>query len=212
MARSTLRLAFIDRDGCVNVRRYDPEDPTKNYVLTWDDFEWMPGAAEAIAKLLDNDYAVIVVSNQAGIGQEVADYFEVDHIFQQMTKCIRSLCHRPHVRLWYSFCPHTKDDDCVCRKPKPGMIISHLVELNARVASAWMIGDATTDMEAGWNAGIEKLIKLPSYEDPEKPEYKYMEIASLVPVSFSNVPVIANLTSAVDFLLRWDREDAQNAS
>lgn len=208
MAASTLNIAFIDRDGCVNVRRHDPEDHTKNYVLTWDDFEWMPGAAEAIAKLLDNDYAVIIVSNQAGIGEGVADYFEVDHIFQQMCKCIRSLCHRPHVRLWYSFCPHPKEDDCECRKPEPGMIISHLVGLNARSANSWMMGDARTDMEAGFNAGIRKLIKLPSYEEPDEPEYKYSDLAPYVPVGEEHVPVIANLTNAADFVLRWDRENA----
>jgi len=212
MARSTLKLAFIDRDGVINVRRKDPDDPMKHYVLTWDAFEWMPGAIEAIAKLLDNDYAVIVVSNQSGIGQGVADYFEVDHIFQKMVKTIRGVTRRPHSRLWYSFCPHTTEDDCVCRKPQPGLIISHLVELNARTANAWMIGDADTDMEAGWNAGIDKLIKLPSYEEPEIPEYKYVDIAADVPVEENAAPVVANLTVAVDFLLRWDREDAHKAN
>jgi len=209
MARSTLKLAFVDRDGVINVRRHDPEEPTKNYVLTWDDFEWMPGAAEAIAKLLDNDYAVIIVSNQAGIGAGVADYFEVDKVFQNMCKAIRSRAHRPHVRLWYTFCPHTTEDDCVCRKPEPGMITSNLVDLNARAANSWMIGDAPTDMQAGYNAGLDKLLKLPSYEEPEVPEYVYSHVASNIPVAFSVVPVLPNLTNAVDFLLRWDRENAE---
>jgi len=209
---SDLRIAFVDRDGCVNVRRYDPEDPTKNYILTWDDFEWMPGATEAIAKLLDNDYAVIIVSNQSGIGQGVADYFEVDKIFQNMCKAIRSRTHRSHVRLWYTFCPHTEEDDCECRKPRPGMITSNLVDLNARAANSWMIGDARSDMEAGYNARIRKLLKLPSYEEPEVSDYSYLEIAPNVPVSYSAVPVLPNLTNAVDFLLRWDKEDAERAS
>jgi len=205
---STLRIVFIDRDGCVNVRRHDPDDPTKNYVLTWDDFEWMPGAAEAIAKLLDNDYSVVVVSNQSGIGQRVADYFEVDHIFQKMCQAIRQLTHRPHARLWYSFCPHTAEDDCVCRKPEPGMIISHMVELNARADNCWMIGDAQSDIEAGYSAGIDKLIKLPSYEEPEIPEYRYADVATNIPVCENPAPALANLATAVDFVLRWDMENA----
>ena len=206
--KSDLNIAFIDRDGCVNVRRYDPDDPANNYVITWDDFEWIPGSAEAIAKLLDNDYCVIVVSNQACIGHRIADYFEVDHIFQEMSRVIRSRVHRPHARLWYSFCPHTTEDECVCRKPQPGMIISHMVELNARSANCWMIGDAVTDMMAGAAAGIEKKIRLPSLEDPEVPEYKYVAAAQDVPSYGEDAVAMANLTSAVDFLLRWDREDA----
>lgn len=202
------KVVFMDRDGVINVRRHDPEDDTKNYVLTWDDFEWIPGSIEAIGKLLKDDYMVIVVSNQAGINKGVADYVEVDQIFADMCRVITRSIDRPHAPIWYSFCPHTKDQGCECRKPKPGMITEKLVNLDLRSYMSWMIGDANSDIKAGWNGGIRKLIKLPSLEDPNAPMYFYGETARNFNMNTADGVLINSLPHAVDFIIEWDSKNA----
>ena len=199
-------MVFIDRDGVLNVRFHDELDPKKNYVGSWEDFYWIKGAGEAVAKLLDHGYVVCVVSNQAGIGKGVCNYFEVDHTFQEMCRVIKRHCKCVDPTLWYTFCPHTAEDRCECRKPKGGMITSQLVDLFARAEDSWMIGDSITDMQAGWKADIRKLIKLPSLENPAYPKYDYAALSEILPVTTSAGVTIGKLGDAVDLIIRWDTQ------
>lgn len=201
-----MSTVFCDRDGVVNVRRYCPEDPAKHYVLKWEDFEWLPGAKEACIRLIENGHYLIFVSNQSGIGKGLVTEGEVNVIFFQMMNEIwnESPVEKPKKSMRYIFCPHASDFGCECRKPKPGMFWKTMVDHELKHQDCWMIGDRPSDMNAGWNAGIRKLIKLPSLEEPESPIYSYPETAGNFRKNTAGGVLIDSLPHAVDFLLEWD--------
>jgi D-glycero-D-manno-heptose 1,7-bisphosphate phosphatase len=176
----------------------------------------MPGAKEACARLLENDHNLIFVSNQSGIGKGVAkhgatiDVFEImlGQIYEEHDPKREKMDRFRNKQLDYIFCPHTSDFGCECRKPKPGMLWKKMVDLELRADQCWMIGDRPSDMKAGWNAGIRKLIKLPSLEEPESSLYFYEEAARNFNRRTSSGVLIDNLPHAVDFLLEWERRNA----
>jgi D-glycero-D-manno-heptose 1,7-bisphosphate phosphatase len=144
------RIAFLDRDGVLNVDR--------GYVYRPDQWEWMPDAIEAICWLNDNGYVVIAVTNQSGIGRGL--YSEQD--FHSLSEFMQT----EHAKFGTKiddiyFCPHHPTEakgeyrtDCDCRKPKPGMLLKGLREYNGDPDSSFFIGDKSSDMEAARNAGI----------------------------------------------------------
>jgi D-glycero-D-manno-heptose 1,7-bisphosphate phosphatase len=171
----------------------------------------MPGAKEACARIVESGYNLIFVSNQAGIGEKLSSYQRIADIFNRMVReiyveCKSGLLKGPGIG-WY-FCQHTKEFGCECRKPKPGLLIKAMVDWEIKAQDCWMIGDARSDMKAGWNAGVRKLIKLPSLEEPDAPLYDYRAARHNFQRNTSSGLLLDNLTSAVDFVLQWDRQNA----
>jgi len=196
---------FCDRDGVVNVRRHCPEDHYKHYVLKWEDFEWIPGAKEALARLIDNGHYIVFVSNQAGIGEGLTKKGEIDWIFHQMIDEIWYESEkRPLKCMAYIFCPHTEKFGCECRKPSPGMFYKMMFDLELSAQKCWMIGDQRSDMKAAWNASIRRLIKLPSLEDPEAPVYNYDDTVFNFNINTAEGVLIDSLPNAVAFILEWE--------
>jgi D-glycero-D-manno-heptose 1,7-bisphosphate phosphatase len=200
------RIVFLDRDGTVNVRRNDPNDDLKNYVLHWHQFDWIPGAREAVVRLLDRGYGVIFVSNQSGINKDLVENSEISRVFHKMRSQIVERTNAKDPLVYYYFCPHTAAESCECRKPKPGMFYSAAWEWGIRFKDSWMVGDAVSDMKAAWTAGIRKLIRLDSLEDPESPEYSYAEASRLINRRIADGLRIDSLVNAVDFILSWDTD------
>src|SRR5688500_5693601 len=98
---------FLDRDGVINEYRSE-------YVRTWEELRFLPGAMEAIARLTRAGIPVVVVTNQSGIGRGVIAREVVDEIHRRMGEEIAIAA--------VMVCPHHPDDACECRKPKPGML------------------------------------------------------------------------------------------
>lgn len=201
-------FVFVDRDGCVNVRRYDPENPEKNYVCHWDQFEWMPGAKEALARLANADYGIIVISNQSGINKGVATVADVNEIFVNMFNEVAETVKSEFQHFQACICPHISDEDCSCRKPKPGMIYHMAYRNEIRLRDAWLVGDQGTDTLAGWNAGIRKLIRTDSLEEQLGKEYSYEEtVNSIFLLNTPRGRRVPTLANAVDYIIRWDKEN-----
>ncbi len=154
------RAIFIDRDGVIN-KWTEPEDKDYGpnwYCLSWDDFEFLPGVFEAFEMIATSDYRPIIVSNQSCIGKGYVDYQLIRHIFNRMITKLNSLHDRSLVR--FLFCPHDTDQNCACRKPKPFMLGKAAIEHDICLEDSWMIGDSRSDMEAGYKAGLEKMVAI----------------------------------------------------
>jgi histidinol-phosphate phosphatase family protein len=143
------RAVFLDRDGVIN--RGAGEG---NYITRWEDFEFLPGAAQAIASLAQAGWAVIVVSNQRGVAKGLLSIAELETIHQRM---LGELAKAGAGLDGIYYCPHEIEPACECRKPAPGMLLRAAREHQIDIAASWMVGDSETDMEAGRRAGCRTL-------------------------------------------------------
>lgn len=147
------KAVFLDRDGTIN--RY------VGYLTNAEDFELLPGVAEAIRKINLSGYLAIVVTNQPSIARGELSYDGLDEIHKKMETLLgQQGAYVDHIY----FCPHHPDKgfpgevpslkiDCGCRKPKPGMLLQAAEDFNIDLSASWMIGDDAKDVGAGKNAG-----------------------------------------------------------
>jgi rfaE bifunctional protein nucleotidyltransferase chain/domain len=132
------KAIFLDRDGVINV---DIE-----YLHEPDKFELAPKVREACELLAKQDYAIIIVTNQAGIG---LGYFQHEDFYRINRKMFKELSGTGLAIERIYYCPHSFNEPCKCRKPKTGMIERGFQELNLIREGSWMVGDRATDIEAG---------------------------------------------------------------
>lgn len=145
MGRLSRRAVFLDRDGTLNVR-----PPEHQYVTSADGFTWIPGAREGLARLAQAGYALTVVSNQRGVGRGLVTHTVLREIEERIQ---RDLADQGCAIERFRYCFHGDEDDCECRKPRPGMIVQLADELDLDLGASWVIGDAPSDVEAGRAAG-----------------------------------------------------------
>lgn len=152
---STSRPAvFLDRDGTVIEE--------VNYLSRVDQVRLLPGAAEAIARLNRSGFAVIVVTNQAGIAR---GYFAEERVAEVHDRLTNLLCRAgARVDAFY-YCPHHDTEGvgsyrivCDCRKPKPGMLLAAARDHGLDLTRSWMIGDKLCDVAAGAAAGCTTVL------------------------------------------------------
>jgi len=141
---------FLDRDGVINENRPD-------YVKSWGEFCFLPGSREAIAKLTQAGHRIVVCTNQAGVARGSMSIETVHEIHRRMMASVSEAGGK--IEKVY-FCPHGKDEDCVCRKPRPGMLLQARDELDLDMRGAVFIGDSITDIRAGQAAGIHTVLVL----------------------------------------------------
>ena len=146
------KTVFLDRDGVIN-----QNPPNKGYVRRWSEFSFIPNARKAIRELTQSRYRIIVVTNQAGIGRGLFPEENLKDIHSRMVSEITETGGR--IDAVY-YCPHHPEVGCECRKPKPGMLIRAVREHNIELSSAYLIGDSTTDIEAGQCVGTKTLLVL----------------------------------------------------
>jgi len=127
------KVVFLDRDGVIN--RDSPD-----YIKSWSEFEFLPGSISAIKHLTNNGFSPLIITNQSAVGRNMISIQDLEQIHAMMKSAVSS--GGGEVKDIF-FCPHTPDDGCDCRKPKPGMIIS----------TAVMVGDSAKDIECARNAG-----------------------------------------------------------
>jgi D-glycero-D-manno-heptose 1,7-bisphosphate phosphatase len=139
------RAVFLDRDGVLNERAAPHE-----YVRSWSEFRWLPGAPEAVAELAAAGFVPIVVSNQRGVARGLVSWEALAEIEAGMQRALAERGVR--VEAWY-YCPHDTVDGCDCRKPAPGLLLRAAEEWDVDTAASVMIGDSETDVIAGRAAG-----------------------------------------------------------
>ena len=144
------KVAFLDRDGTINVR-----PPKACYVEHPEDFRWLEGAKEAICLLKRHGYEIYLVSNQPGIARGNLTEQMLDKIHQKMQKELEYI--GASIDGIY-YCPHDWDEGCFCRKPKPGLFYLPQREHSLNLSQCIMIGDDERDIQAAQAAGIQAFL------------------------------------------------------
>ena len=142
------KLIILDRDGVIN---YDSDD----YIKTLDEFVFLPGSIDAIVKLKQAGYIVVVATNQSGIAR---GFFELATLHAMHEKLAQALSAKGSAIDGIYFCPHGPDDHCDCRKPKPGLLQQALNDFSMPAEQALVIGDSLRDLEAGQALGIDSIL------------------------------------------------------
>lgn len=144
------KYIFLDRDGTINTRAKKAD-----YVKNTNEFIWLPGAKEAIKKLKDNGYKIIIISNQPGVARQVMTKDDVFSIQEEIQRDLSEI----DVQIDdFFYCMHNWDDGCDCRKPKPGMFYDAQKKYSIDLKQCWMIGDDERDMHAGAEAGCKCMM------------------------------------------------------
>ena len=145
-----MKLVILDRDGVIN---HDSDQ----YIKSPEEWKPIPGSLTAIARLNQAGYRVVVATNQSGIGRGL---FETDTMIAIHDKMFKALAQvGGHIDAIF-FCPHTNDDNCECRKPKPGMFREIAARFNADLAGVPAIGDSLRDLQAAAAAGAQPVLVL----------------------------------------------------
>ena len=150
---------FLDRDGVINPYVYNPEFGTVDSPSNPDEFQINPGVPEAIDALHSMGFLIIVVSNQPGIAK---GKFTPELLDATTAKMLEG-CGGKIDDVYY--CLHNPQAtnlqylaDCVCRKPKPGLLLQAAAEWEIDVAASFMVGDGLTDVLAGKAAGARTIL------------------------------------------------------
>lgn len=163
------RAVFLDRDGVINraiVRDGKPYPPSSLVEL-----EILPGVREALQKLHDANYLLVVVTNQPDVARGTAKREDVE----KMNAFLSSQLPIDD----FKTCYHDSDDKCGCRKPLPGALLEAAQEHNIDLSKSFMVGDRWRDVEAGTSAGCKTFFINYRYAE-QKPETPDFIVSSLL--------------------------------
>lgn len=148
------RAVFLDRDGCINAAVMRGRTPVPPASL--EELEILPGVPEALRRLKDAGYALVVVTNQPDIARGTTPRATVDAIHAHL----RATLPLDEIRV----CDHDDPDQCRCRKPLPGLLLE---PATYDVGRSVMVGDRWRDVEAGRRAGCRATILVDyGYDEP----------------------------------------------
>jgi len=140
-----VKLVIVGRDGILNEFRDD-------HVKSPQEWAPIPGALEAVARLNQSGWHVVVATNQSGIGRGMIDMASVNAIHAHMMQCLQTVGGRVDAVF---FCPHTPEDHCDCRKPMPGLMHEIGRRYGIDLPSVPMLSDTLRDLQAAHAAGCE---------------------------------------------------------
>jgi len=178
------RLVILDRDGVIN---QDSDD----FIKSPEEFVPLPGSLEAIARLNAAGYRVAVATNQSGIGRGLFDRATLTAIHQKLETLLSETGGRLDA---LAYCPHTPEDGCECRKPKPGLLRQISQELKTDLTGVPVIGDSLRDLESAQAVGAAPMLVRTG-----KGERTLAQLAEAP--GLADVPVFTDLAEAVDALL-----------
>jgi D-glycero-D-manno-heptose 1,7-bisphosphate phosphatase len=181
-----MKLVVLDRDGVIN-----KESP--DFIKTPD--EWLPlkGSLEAIARLSQAGYSVVVVTNQSGVARKLFTADTLGRIHTRMIDHVQQYGGKIEIIF---FCPHHPDDQCDCRKPKTGLYKELAERLNIGFNGVYSVGDSVRDLIAAKSAGANPvLVKTGNGKKSVK------QINADPSLNLSDTPVFDSLAAFVDALL-----------
>lgn len=145
-----IKLIILDRDGVVN---YDSDQ----FIKSPDEWRPIPGSLDAIARLNQAGFKVVLATNQSGVGRGLFDMAMLNTIHDKMNKVLATAGARIDALF---FCPHAAESDCGCRKPKPGMFQEIGERFNMSLAGVPCIGDSLRDLQAAAEVGGQPILVL----------------------------------------------------
>jgi D-glycero-D-manno-heptose 1,7-bisphosphate phosphatase len=185
------RAVFLDRDGTLSEEVGYISNPTR--------FRLYPYTAEAISKLHDNGWLVIVVTNQSGVARGYFPEEMVHEVHQILSTELNAAGTFVDAIYYCAHHPAVGDEryrlDCGCRKPKPGLILTAGKDFDLDLSKSWMIGDRYSDIELAHNAGTKSVLVMTGYGRGEWENQKH---------SWKHQPDIVadDLLEAVELLLK----------
>lgn len=142
------RVVFLDRDGVIN-------KDSPSYIKSWAEFEFLPGSLEAIRKLTLSGFEIIIITNQSAINRKIIAIDQLETMHTRLNEAVES--NGGKIRDIF-FCPHTPEEVCICRKPKPGLIYRARKKYQIDLERSAMVGDSAKDIECAKNAGCRYAI------------------------------------------------------
>lgn len=149
---------FLDRDGVINEERSD-------YVKSWGEFHFLPGALEAMAALTGAGFRLFVITNQSAIHRGLVSWGQVRDIHRRMREEIERAGGAVEAIL---VCPHRTDEGCECRKPRPGLLERAAREHSLDLEQCYVIGDKLSDIAAGQAVGCRCALVQTGLGDPHE--------------------------------------------
>ena len=143
-----MKLVVLDRDGVIN---FD----SVHFIKSTNEWIPIPGSLEAIALLNQSGYRVAIATNQSGISRGLFDMVTLNAIHDKMHKALGQLGGRIDAMF---YCPHSAEDNCACRKPKPGMMEEIGRRFSQDMEGVPMVGDALRDLQAGAVLGMQPIL------------------------------------------------------
>ena len=141
--------AFIDRDGTLIEE--------VNFLSRVEDMRLFPYTAEALRRLKQRDFLLIVVTNQSGIARGLFSVEDMNAIHDEIQRQLGGIIDG------FYFCPHLPDAGCLCRKPGTGMVDAARADMAIDLSRSWMIGDKRIDVETAENAGLGSAMVMTGY-------------------------------------------------
>lgn len=143
-----MKCVILDRDGVIN---FDSDQ----FIKSPDEWRPIPGSLEAIARLNQAGFRVVVASNQSGVGRGLFDMATLNAIHAKMHKQTASVGGRIDAVF---FCPHAADSKCACRKPRPGLFLEIGSRLHMDLKGTFAVGDGLRDVEAALAVGAKPIL------------------------------------------------------
>jgi len=145
-----MKIVILDRDGVIN---HDSDQ----YIKSPDEWKPITGSLQAIARLNQAGYRVVVATNQSGVGRGLFEMDTLNAIHDKLIKALALVGGRLDAIF---FCPHTTADNCECRKPKAGMYRDIAVRFNVDLNGAPAVGDSLRDLQAAVEVGAQPMLVL----------------------------------------------------
>ena len=145
-----MKLVILDRDGTIN-------QDSDQYIKSPEEWKPIPGSLEAIARLTQGGWRIVVATNQSGIARGLFDMATLNAIHAEMHRRVAQAGGRIDAIF---FCPHAADAKCECRKPKPGLLREIGSRMDVELAGVPMIGDSLRDLEAAAAVGAKPYLVL----------------------------------------------------
>ncbi|MDR2787931.1 MAG: D-glycero-beta-D-manno-heptose 1,7-bisphosphate 7-phosphatase [Candidatus Accumulibacter sp.] len=177
-----MRLIILDRDGVIN---FDSD----HFIKSPAEWKPIPGSLEAIARLTQAGYRVVIASNQSGIDRGLFDMDTLNAIHNKMHQAVNVAGGRIDAIF---YCPHSSESNCDCRKPKPGMFERIAARFNVDLTETHAVGDSLRDLQAAATAGARPVLVLSGYGKNTQKEGNLPE----------NTLVFENLAAVVEHLLK----------
>jgi D-glycero-D-manno-heptose 1,7-bisphosphate phosphatase len=145
-----MKLVILDRDGVIN-------HDSAQFIKSPDEWRPIPGSLEAIARLTQAGYHVVVATNQSGLGRGLFDMATLNAIHEKMHRAVVQAGGRIDAIF---YCPHTADSTCECRKPRPGMLKEIALRFHVALEGTPAIGDGLRDLQAAASVGAQPMLVL----------------------------------------------------
>lgn len=138
-----MKMIILDRDGVIN-------EDSDDFIKSPDEWHPIPGSLEAIALLYQHGFTITVATNQSGIARGLFTIDALNQIHQKMQSNVQALGGKIDAIF---YCPHGPNDECLCRKPKPGLLTQIATTYGISLENVPVIGDSLRDIQAGQISG-----------------------------------------------------------